>query len=367
MLQLILQNLLSFILIISFIVFIHEFGHFIVARFCGVKIEIFAIGFGRELFGFNDKKGTRWKFCAIPLGGYVKMYGDKNAASTPDFEASQNFTDEQKKQSFIFKNVYQRIAIVAAGPLANFILAIAIFTILFRINGLNSVLPIIDEVLPQSAAFESGLQKNDKILAINNKKINDFAVMQQIVAASADKELEFEILRNSEVIKVKITPKHHENENIFGEKQKIGLLGVSSKEISHQDFNIFQAFYQANLETYNISISILGAVKDLITGQRNIKELGGPIKIAKYSGKTVSLGLNVVLWFSALISINLGVMNLIPLPVLDGGHLLFYTFEAIFKKPLPQKFQQYAFQFGFAIILSLMVLTTYNDILGLFK
>ena len=374
MLQLILQNIFSFIAIISFIVFIHEFGHFFVARLCGVKIEVFAIGFGRELFGFNDKKNTRWKFCMIPLGGYVKMYGDKNGASTPDYENIANFSEAEKKQSFIFKNVYQKIAIVAAGPLANFILAITLFTILFRINGLSTVLPIVDEVLEKSAAFEVGLQKNDKILTINDKKINDFSDMQQIVATSAGQELQFEILRknlatqndlgeeNGEILKLKITPKSQESVNIFGEKQRTGLLGISSKEVSHRDLNIFQAFCQANLESYRISVAILGAVGDLLTGKRELKELGGPIKIAKYSGKTVELGASVVIWFMAMISLNLGVMNLLPLPVLDGGHLLFYFFEAIFKRPLPQKIQQLGFQFGFAIIISLMIFTTYNDI-----
>ncbi len=363
MTQLILQNIFAFITIISLIVFIHEFGHYYIARLCGVKIEAFAIGFGREIFGFNDKNGTRWKFCMIPMGGYVKMYGDASAASNPDFDAAKNFSEEEKKQSFIFKNVYQRIAIVAAGPIANFLLAIAIFTGLLFFNGTNKALPIVDEVLEKSAAFEAGLQKGDEIVAINNKEIFEFTEMQEIIAVSAGKKLNFEILRNNKMIQKEITPKSHESKNLFGDVTKIGMLGITSKEMTHVDYNIFQAFCQGNLEVFRVSGAIFKAIYELISGQRSVKELGGPIQIAQYSGKTFELGLNVTLWFMALISINLGVMNLLPLPMLDGGHLVFYFYEAIFKKPLSQKIQEASFRFGLAVILSLMLFTTYNDLM----
>lgn len=365
--QLILHNLFSFIAIISFIVFIHEFGHFYVARLCGVQIEAFSIGFGKELFGFNDKKGTRWKFCLLPFGGYVKMYGDKNGASIPDLEEAAKMTVAEKKKSFIFKNVWQRIAIVAAGPIANFILAIFIFTFLFKINGLNTVLPVIEEVMPDSSAFEAGLKKGDEILAIAGKEINDFSEIRQTISNKANQELAFTIKRGEKIFEKKIAPKYQTSKDFFGDEVKTPLLGITASKVDHKDLNIGQAFIQANVETYKISIAIFKAVWELLSGQRSVDELGGPIKIANYSGKTTSMGIMVVSWFMAMISLNLGVMNLLPLPVLDGGHLIYYIIEAIRRKPLPQKVQMIGFQIGMSLVLALMLFTTFNDIRHLIK
>ncbi|MBU6141478.1 MAG: RIP metalloprotease RseP [Proteobacteria bacterium] len=360
--QLILQNLFSFILITSVIVFIHELGHFLVARFCGVRIEEFSIGFGRELFGFTDKKGTRWKFCPIPFGGYVKMFGDKNGASIPDAERIAQMSVEEKKQSFLGKNVWQRMAIVVAGPVANFILAILIFTVIFRINGLVTTLPIIDSVVENSAATEAGLKKGDKILAINSKEIVAFEEIRQIVSANTVEELQLKILRNSEEISLAIIPKIQTTKNIFGEEVKVGMLGITASESSHQDLNLWQSFVEANKETAQMSVAIFKAIGELLTGKRSVEELGGPIKIAKYSGKTFEMGAIAVLWFGAMISLNLGVMNLLPIPVLDGGHLFFYVIEAIRGKALSEKIQQISFRFGLSLVLALMLLTTFNDI-----
>lgn len=362
MIEVILQNFLYFILIVSFIVFIHEFGHFYIARLCGVKVEEFSIGFGKEMFGFYDKKGTRWKFCIFLIGGYVKMFGDGSAASNPDFKKIENFNKKEKSQSFIFKNVYQKIAIVAAGPLANFVLAIAIFTIIFRVNGISQALPIIDKVMKDSAAENSGIQSGDKILAINNEEIEDFSQVQQIIALGTEKDLTFTIARNDKVLNLKITPKIQKTVNIFGEETQKRIIGITSGEVVTKDANIFQSFLKANSEVFNISKAILTGIGDLLTGKRSVKELGGPIKIAKYSGKSVDLGIFVVLWFMAMISINLGIINLLPLPALDGGHLVFYFYEAIFKKPMKKEVQEVAFRFGFAIILTLMIFTICNDV-----
>ncbi|MDX2082825.1 MAG: RIP metalloprotease RseP [Rickettsiales bacterium] len=362
LIQLILQNFFSFIILISFIVFIHEFGHFFVARLCGVKIEEFSIGFGREIWGFFDKKNTRWKICLLPLGGYVKMYGDKNGASIPDENAIANMSLADKKISFIGKNVFQRFAIVAAGPVANFLLAIIIFTFLFRLNGLNTTLPIVGEVLKDSAAFEAGLKNGDKILAINQKEIKNFDEMRQIFSQSAEQKLVLQILRNEKVISITITPKFRINKNIFGEEEKIGMIGVTASQAAHQDLNLSASFIQANRETYQISLAIFKAIGELITGKRSVEELGGPIKIAKYTGKTVEMGILTVLWFVALISVNLGVMNLLPIPVLDGGHLFFYLIEMIRGKALSMNIQKIGFQIGLALVLTLMIFTTFNDI-----
>ncbi len=362
LLQLILQNFFSFIVLISIIVFIHEFGHFFVARLCGVKIDEFSLGFGREIFGFNDKKNTRWKFCLIPLGGYVKMYGDKNGASMPDLAEAEKMSEEEKKHSFIFKNVYQRIAIVAAGPIANFLLALVIFTFLFQVNGLNKVLPIIGEVMENSAAAEAGLQKGDKVMAIDGKEIKDFEAIRAIISESADKKLQLTISRSNDVVEIFVTPKFQSRKDFFGDEIKVGTLGVTASEIAHEDLNLGQSFIQAGKETYSVSVAIFKAIGELITGKRSVEELGGPIKIAKYTGKTVEMGATAILWFVAMISVNLGVMNLLPIPVLDGGHLFYYLVEVIFRKPLSPQVQKIGFQIGLSLVLTLMLFTTFNDI-----
>jgi len=367
MINIILHNLFSFVVIISLIVFIHEFGHFWVARLCGVKVDEFAIGFGKKLFSWRDKKNTLWKFCLLPFGGYVKMYGDRNAASIPDAAEIAKMTDEEKKISFIGKNVWQRMAIVAAGPIANFILAILIFAFLFRINGINKVLPIIDEVLPNSAAYEAGLKKGDEVIAIDGHEILEFDQIREYVISAKNKELNFEIKRKDENISLKITPKIEVRKDFFGDEIKMATLGVSAASVDHRDLNIAQSFFEGTRETYKISIAVFKAVGELITGQRSVKELGGPIKIAKYSGKTVDMGIMVVLWFMAMISINLGVMNLLPVPVLDGGHLFYYAIEALRRKPLSQKTQMIGYRVGLSLVLTLMVLTTVNDVVQLIR
>ena len=423
---------------------------------CGVKIDEFAIGFGRELIGFTDKNGTRWKICPIPFGGYVKMFGDKNGASIPDNELLAQMSVEEKKISFLGKTVWQRMAIVVAGPVANFLLTIFIFTFLFRINGLNTILPIVDVIAENSAAAESGLKKGDRILAIDGKEIFSFDDIREVVTRSSGKELGLRVLRSDsklsgprnecgvtqkenssatqkesssvrpkesssakpkesssvtqkesssvtpresssvtpresssvtpresssvtpdeslsprtrcgvgageEVIELFVTPKIQTTQNFFGEEVRVGMLGISASESTHQDLNLGQSFLAANKETYKISIAVFKAIGELITGQRSVDELSGPIKMAKYSGKTVEMGAIAVLWFAAMISLNLGVMNLLPIPVLDGGHLFFYLIEAIRGKPLAQKTQQVSFKFGLSLVLALMLFTTFNDV-----
>ncbi len=364
--QLILHNLLSFVLIISAIVFFHELGHFLVARFCGVKVEEFSIGMGKEIFGFSDKKGTRWKFCLLPIGGYVKMFGDRNGASMPNLKSFDKMTKSEQKISFIGKNVYQRAAIVVAGPIFNFILAIFLLTALFKFNGYNVVLPIVEQVVDGGSAAEAGLQKGDKILEISGQKIESFDDLRAIVSVSADKKLLFKIERENDFFEQEIMPKNQVRSNIFGEEIKVGTLGVIASEGVRKDLNFGQSFLRANLETFGMIKATFSALGQLISGQRDFKELGGPIKIAKYSGKSVEMGYLMVIWFAAVISINLGVMNLLPIPVLDGGHLFFYAIEAIRGKPLSNKTQEICFRIGFSLILTLMLFTTLNDVKSLF-
>lgn len=359
------QNFLSFIAILSLIVFVHEFGHYIVARFFGVKIEQFAIGFGKELFGFNDKRGTRWKFCLLPFGGYVKMFGDRNPASIADLSKVAKMTKAEQKISFYYQNVYKRMAIVAAGPIFNFLLAILIFTFMFKAQGLTTILPIVNDVMPQSPALEAGIKPGDKIVKVNDQPIKEFWQIQQIVRKTVnqnDKNLTFVIARDGKELAILITPKVTVTKDFFGDEIKVPMIGVRSETVEHKDITLFQSFIESTKETYNLSASVLGAVRDLLFGRMSVKELGGPVKIAQYSGKSVEKGWLVVCWFIAMISINLGVMNILPLPVLDGGHFLYYVIEAVKGKPMSQKIQQYGFGFGFAVIIFLMFITTYNDI-----
>lgn len=362
MVSLIAHNLFSFIVILSVIVFIHEFGHYFVARLCKIKVEEFSIGFGKEIFGFNDKNGTRWKFCILPFGGYVKMFGDKNPASIADNSKIKEFTQEEKKVSFYFQNVYKRIAVVSAGPIANFLLCIFLLTIIFRIQGLTTTLPIVDQLSKDGAAQEAGVEVGDRIIKINDKEIIDFDEVKSSIVSNGDKPMNFIIQRQNQIIEIDIAPKITLSKNIFGEDHKIPLIGIGSSQFQYQKLGLGASFVHANIETYNLSMAVLKAVGELITGQRSIKELSGPVKIAKYSGKSMSAGLIMVLWFTAMISVNLGVANLLPIPVLDGGHLFYYVIEAIKGKPLSEKVQQHGFQFGFAILLTLMLFTTYNDI-----
>jgi regulator of sigma E protease len=360
--NLIIHNLLSFVVILTIIVFIHEFGHYYVARLCGIKVEEFSIGFGKELFGFNDKKNTRWKFCVLPFGGYVKMFGDRNPASIADGEKLKSFTAEEKKISFYFQNVYKRMAVVLAGPVANFILTILIFTAIFKIQGFTTVLPVIDKVVENSSAFEAGIKSGDIITKIDETEIKNFDQVRQIVSKNNGKSLRMEILRNNQKISVNVTPKISMSKDLFGNDVKVAMVGISTSKTEFHKLNLGAAFVKANQETYNISIEILKALGELITGKRSFKELGGPVKIAEYSGKSMNMGVIMVLWFIAMISVNLGVINLLPLPVLDGGHMFYYIIEMIRGKALPERIQQYGFAFGTVILLMLMLFTTLNDL-----
>jgi regulator of sigma E protease len=256
--------------------------------------------------------------------------------------------------------------VVSAGPIANFLLAIVLFTVIFRVQGLSTVLPIVDEVKQDGAAYAAGIKTGDVILKIDNEEIKDFEKIRQIVTLSADKTLLFLIEREGKKIEVELSPKISATKDIFGDEVKVGLVGITASKVEYTKLGLVDSFVQANVETYRSSVAILKAIGELVIGKRSIKELGGPVKIAEYSGKSMSMGLMVVLWFMGMISINLGVANLLPIPVLDGGHLFFYIIEAIIGRPLPEKVQEYGFRAGFAILLTLMLFTTYNDILKLF-
>ncbi|MCF6320452.1 MAG: RIP metalloprotease RseP [Rhizobiaceae bacterium] len=361
-----LSYLLPFLLVLTPVVFFHELGHFAVARWNGVKVDVFAVGFGKELIGRTDSHGTRWKFCAIPLGGYVKFAGDANAASSPDFEQDKLMSEEEKAGSFMHKSVGQRAAVVIAGPLANFILAIVIFTAGFMIWGKPVSDPIIASVQEESAAMDAGLKAGDLIVSLNGTKIGSFNDIPLIVAPNAGREMTIIVERAGIERSFQITPREKEIEDRFGNKQKIGLIGITNtREVGNfriEKMGIIDAFGEAVTQTwYQIKIPLL-YLKDIIIGKKSAEMLGGPIKIAKYSGDIASQGYASLIQFIAFISVAIGLMNLFPIPMLDGGHLMFYAIEAIRGRPLSEKAQEMGFTVGLVAIFSLMIFTTYNDV-----
>lgn len=361
-----LSYVLPFLLVLTPVVFFHELGHFAVARWNGVKVDDFAVGFGRELIGFNDKHGTRWKLCAIPLGGYVKFAGDANAASVPDFDQTNNMSEEEKSGSFTHKSVGQRSAIVAAGPIANFILAIVIFTAGFMIWGKPVSDPVIASVQAGSAAEETGLKAGDIVVSIDGVVINSFNDIPMIVAPNAGTQMPIVINRSGTLHDYLITPREKQFEDRFGNMQRVGIIGITNTSavgnFRIEKMNFVGAFSEAVRQTwYQIKIPLL-YIKDIFIGKKSADMLGGPIKIAKYSGDIASQGVASLIQFVAFISVAIGLMNLFPIPMLDGGHLVFYAIEAIRGKPLSEKAQEMGFTVGLLMIISLMIFTTYNDV-----
>lgn len=362
---LVLHNTLWFVIILSIIVFIHEFGHYFVAKLSGVKIEVFSIGFGPEIFGWNDKSGTRWKVCCLPMGGYVKMYGDVNPASMPDSEKIQEMTSEEKKVAFHYKPLASKAAIVFAGPLANFLLAILLLIFFFSYYGKPITTAEISAVVPGGAAAEAGLEPGDVVMAIDGNKVTEFADIQRVVGLNTGEPIAIEFTRGDVAMKASATPKISTRKDLFGNEVKAALLGIQANVISYQKLDADSAAVEAVKETYNLSAGTLTAIGQMIAGKRSAREISGPIGIAKYSGQSATKGLPTVLWFMVIISINLGLVNLFPIPVLDGGHLLYYLIEAVRGKPMADKLQQWGFRFGIAIVGMLAVFAIMNDIRNL--
>ena len=357
----------SFTLILSVIVFVHEFGHFIVARWCGVKIETFSIGFGREIFGRTDKHGTRWKFAIIPLGGYVKMYGDSSAASTPDMEKLNAMSNAERKQSLHHQPLLAKSAIVAAGPIANFLLTIAVFTYFIYSVGIASTEPVIGEIMPNTPAASAGLKPDDRVLSIDGKRMRSFNDIPETLITNLYTPVQLEIQRGKEIIRLSITPIEYEDKDIAGNTEKRPLIGIRSKQLTRVDVTFPQALWHATEKTYDMCATNLKALGQIIVGDRSAKALTGTLGIAKLSGDITKQGessretLMTILWFIAVLSAGIGLVNLFPLPMLDGGHLLFYGIEALRGRPASERFMEYSYRFGFILIMALMAFTLYND------
>ncbi|MDG2321452.1 MAG: RIP metalloprotease RseP [Rhodospirillaceae bacterium] len=369
----ILSVLFNFIVALSVVVFVHELGHFVVARWNNVRCESFSIGFGPELLGFTDRLGTRWKFSLIPLGGYVKMFGEADIANPGAGEEGEEglepkeMAPEEKAVSFKFKTLGQRAAIVFAGPAVNFVFAILVFFVLFMAVGRPVTEPVIGEVVPGSAAAEAGLLAGDRILAIDGQEIDRFEDLQRLVPLGNGAEMRLTILRANDILDVVAAPRVIEETDVFGNPQRRALLGVSSSGESRMlvRHNPISAVGLAVQQTYIVVESTFIAVGQIISGDRGTEDLGGPIRIAKFSDQAAKSGLANFVIFMAILSINLGIINLFPVPLLDGGHLLFYAIEGLRGRPLSDQTQEWGLRFGLVLVLSLMVFVTWNDILQL--
>ena len=358
--------IIPFLLVLTVVVFFHELGHYSVARWCGVDIDAFSIGFGPELFGINDSHGTRWKLCAIPLGGYVKFRGDLNAASVPDFENATKLSEEERAGTFESKSVGQRAAVVAAGPIANFILAIFIFAGSFYFIGRYVSDPIVSSVVAGSAAEEAGVEIGDIIVAIDGQKIENFSDIPRLVGPSHGIELLFTIDRAGREIDLPLTPKLTERVDRFGNKISMGIIGITS-EVSqetsrHKTYGIGEAFTAAGEETVYIVTRTFQFLGGIFTGRESADQLSGPIGIAKAAGDFFSLGIPQLIYLAGLLSVSIGLLNLFPIPVLDGGHLVFYAAEAVRGAPIPERIQEYSFRVGFFILIGFMLFATRNDL-----
>jgi regulator of sigma E protease len=362
-------SVLPFLFVLTIVVFFHELGHFLVARWCGIRVLVFSVGFGPELFGFNDRHGTRWKLSLIPLGGYVKFFGDENAASVPDQAATAEMTETEKRESFHHQKVASRAAVVAAGPIANFILAIVIFTAVFMVYGKQSTTARVDAVQPESAAAAAGFKPGDVVIEINGRKITNFADMQRIVGVSAGQPLDIAVDRGGSQVVLKATPALREIKDNFGNVHRLGVLGISRsnapEEIKTEKVGLTDAFLLGADKTWFVVEQTMSYLGRMIAGRESADQLGGPIRIAQVSGQVATLGFGPILDLAAVLSVSIGLLNLFPIPLLDGGHLLFYLIEAVRGRPLSEKAQEMGFRIGLAFVLMLMVFATFNDIMHL--
>jgi regulator of sigma E protease len=354
-----------FLIILTVVVFIHEMGHYLVARWNGVRVDVFSVGFGPELFGWTAKSGTRWCVSALPLGGYVKMFGDADAASATGDD--RPMTEEEKAVSFRHKRVGQRAAVVFAGPASNFIFAIIGLAAMFMVLGQPVSEPVVGSVHPDTAAAEAGLKPGDRIVSINGKEIDRFQDIQRIVRLDIEAPLSLVVKRAGETVTVQARPRVIQRKGVFGDMEKVPVLGItadpaSTRIVSHGPGS---ALWEAVRETEGMVQSTFVGIGQMIGGTRGTDELGGPIRIAKGAGEAAQLGLSSVIFYTILLSLNLGLINLFPIPVLDGGHLLFYAIEAVLGKPLGERAQEYGFRVGLFLVLALMVFATRNDIVSL--
>ncbi|MBS3961860.1 MAG: RIP metalloprotease RseP [Sandarakinorhabdus sp.] len=354
-----------FVIVIGLLVFVHEYGHYKVARIFGIKVETFAVGFGREVFGWTDRNGTRWKLGWLPLGGYAKFAGDMNAASQPDPQMDAK-TDAasgvDRSELFHYRPIWQKFLVVLAGPSINFLFAIGIFAIFFMTYGHQITPPIVSQVVAGAPAAAAGIQSGDRVVSIGDQSVFRFEDVMRIISINPGTAVDIVVERDDLLLEKQVTPRIVAEVDRFGNEYTRGMLGVGSDQRTVVHHGPLDAVKWAGIETWGIVRMMWDTIVQIVTGRRTVEDLGGPIKIAQFSGQSASLGLPALISFIALISINLGFINLLPIPMLDGGHLFLYALEGVRRKPLNPKVQEWAFMSGFALLMSLMLFLTWNDL-----
>jgi len=361
-----LSYVVPFLAVLTIIVFVHEMGHYLVARWNGIAIQAFSIGFGPELIGFNDKRGTRWKLSAIPLGGYVRFVGDMNAASMPDETFIERAGPELSRQLFVNKNVWQRISVVVAGPVANIIFTLLVLYALLLGYGRYTIPAVLDAVPVESVAGQAGLAQGDRILSVDGYAVRGFEDFQRLIATAPERQVSITFERAGQTETITAVPQAVSTTDRFGNTHRIGRLGVT-KNIAQSDVVLYrpdpvEAIGMTFEEVRFIVDRTVAFLGDFFVGRGDVEQLGGPVKVAKVSGEVASLGIVALINLMALLSLNIGIFNLLPIPMLDGGHLAYYLVEAARGKPLSQRVQEIGYRFGLAIVFTLMVFTLINDL-----
>jgi len=361
--------ILAFLSVLTVVVFFHELGHFLVARLCGVRVETFSIGFGREIWGRYDAHGTRWKLGWLPLGGYVKFWGDESAASTPDQSQLSHMSDEDRRISFHHKPVSNRLAIVAAGPVSNFILGVLIFASLLFIYGRSTIPAKVDSVQPGSAAEQAGFQHGDIILKVDDENIESFSDVQRRVMLSAGETLHMLISRDGRELTLEVVPRVDEFTDAFGNVQRRGLIGIvranNPEDQITESVGPLKALALGTQEVYFIIDQTFVYLGRMITGKESAEQLGGPLRIAQMSGQVAQVSLPALIHLMGVLSVSIGLLNLFPVPMLDGGHILFYGIEAVMRRPVSARVLDFSYRIGFAAITTLIVFVTWNDLVNL--
>ena len=362
------MGLPAFLFVITLVVFFHELGHFLVARYFGVTVEVFSVGFGKEIFGWNDKYGTRWKVSWLPIGGYVKFAGDADAASRPDHAAAQSMTAEQRKGALLLKPLHQRAWVAASGPLANFILAIVILTGLFLYSGRTVIAPVIGEVTKDSPAAAAGIRAGDRVTRVDGTEITDFQQLPEIISVNGGSPLALGVHRAGRDLTIWLTPRLMKTRDMLGnvtDQMVIGVRPDIHAPVTHERYGPVGAFTAACSETWSIIKNTILGIGQMIGGHASTDQLRGPVGIANMTRQVADFGFLPLLNLVAILSVSIGLANLFPIPLLDGGHLLYYGCEAVLGRPLGARAQDVGFRLGLVLVLGLMLLTTWNDLVRL--